>query len=47
MAQGPQDYIVTYRDGKIPAVRAVSVGNAGAALRYNYNVINVAALTVS
>jgi len=45
-AQGPQDYIVTYRDGTIPAVRAVSVGNAGAVLRFNYSFVNGAAVTV-
>jgi hypothetical protein len=37
---------VTFRDGTIPAVRAVSVGNAGATLRFNYEFVNGAAVTV-
>ena len=45
-AQGPQDFIVTFREGTIPAVRAVSVGRAGAALRFNYTIVNAAAVTV-
>ena len=46
MAQGPQDFIVTFRDGTIPAVRAVSVRNAGAAVRFNYARINAAAVRI-
>ncbi len=46
MAQGPQNYIVTFRDGTIPAVRAVAANNAGAALRHNYSIINAIAVTV-
>ena len=46
MAQGPQDYIVTFRDGTIPAVRAVAANNAGAALRFNYTIVNAIAVTV-
>ncbi len=46
MAQGPQDFIVSFRDGTIPDVRAVSVGNAGAAVRFNYARINAAAVRI-
>lgn len=45
-AQGPQDYIVTFREGTIPAVRAVAAGNAGAVVRFNYGRINAAAVRV-
>ena len=46
LAQGPQDYIVTFRDGTIPAVRAAAANNAGAALRFNYSIVNAIAVTV-
>lgn len=46
LAQGPQDFIVTFREGMIPDVRAVSVANAGAALRSNYRNVSAAAVTV-
>ncbi len=46
MAQGPQDFIVSFRDGTIPDVRAVSVGNAGAAVRFNYARINATAVRI-
>jgi subtilisin family serine protease len=46
LAQGPENYIVTFRDGTIPAVRAVAANNAGAALRFNYSIINAIAVTV-
>ncbi len=46
LAQGPQNFIVTFRDGTIPAVRAASVGRAGASLRFNYTIVNAAAVTV-
>ena len=46
LAQGPQDFIVTFREGTIPAVRAVSVGNAGATLRSNYENVSAAAVTL-
>ncbi len=46
LAQGPQNLIVTFRDGTIPAVRAASVGRAGASLRFNYTIVNAAAVTV-
>ena len=46
MAQGPQNYIVTFRDGTIPAVRAVAANNAGASLRFNYSIINAIAVTI-
>jgi len=46
LAQGPQDFIVTFREGMIPDVRAVSVVNAGAALRSNYQNVSAAAVTV-
>ena len=46
LAQGPQDFIVTFREGTIPAVRAASVGRAGASLRFNYTIVNAAAVRV-
>ena len=46
MAQGPQDYIVIFREGTNPAVRAISAGNAGAALRHNLNAVTAAAVRV-
>ena len=46
LAQGPQDFIVTFREGTVPAVRAASVGRAGASLRFNYTIVNAAAVRV-
>ncbi len=46
LAQGAQDYIVTFREGTNPAVRAIAVRNAGAALRFNYGGVNAAAVRV-
>ena len=45
-AQGPSHYIVTFRAGTNPTGRARAVGNAGAALRFNYNHVNAAAVAV-
>lgn len=46
LAQGTQDYIVTFREGANPAVRATAVRNAGAALRFTYGGVNAAAVRV-
>ena len=46
LAQGAQDYIVTFREGANSAVRATAVRNAGAALRFNYGGVNAAAVRV-
>jgi len=46
MAQGLLHYVVTFRDGTIPAVRAVAANNVGATLRFNYSIINAIAVMV-
>ena len=46
LAQGPQDYIVRFREGTTAAARAVVVRNAGAALGFNFNRVNAAAVRV-
>ena len=45
-AQGPQDYIVRFREGTDAAVRAAAVRNAGAALGFNFNRVSAAAVRV-
>lgn len=39
-------YIVLFRDGTDAPERAATVGRAGAALRFNYHIVNAAAITV-
>lgn len=46
LAQGPQDYIVRFREGTDAAARAAVVRNAGAALGFNFNRVNAAAVRV-
>ena len=46
LAQGAPRYIVTFRAGTNPAGRARAVGNAGAALRFNFRGVNAAAVIV-
>jgi subtilisin len=46
LAQGPQDYLVRFRDGTDRPSRAAAVQNAGAALGFNFNRVNVAAVRV-
>ena len=45
-AQGPPNFIVTFRDGTAPASRAASVGNAGGTLRATYANVTAAAVTL-
>jgi subtilisin len=46
LAQGPQDYLVRFREGTDGPSRAAAVRNAGAALGFNFNRVNVAAVRV-
>jgi subtilisin len=46
LAQGPQDYIVRFRDGTNAAARARAVRNAGATVGFNYTRVNTAAVRV-
>lgn len=46
LAQGPQDYIVRFREGTSAAARASVVRNAGATLGFNFNRVNAAAVRV-
>jgi subtilisin len=46
LAQGPQDYLVRFREGTDRPSRADAVRNAGAALGFNFNRVNVAAVRV-
>jgi subtilisin len=46
LAQGPQDYIVSFREGTTAPARAVAVRNAGAALGFNFKRVNAAAVKV-
>src|SRR5262245_50509084 len=46
LAQGPQDYIVTFREGTNVLTRAAVVRNAGAALGFNFTRVNAAAVRV-
>ena len=46
LAQGAQDYIVRFQEGTGPAVRATVVRNAGAALGFDFNRVNAAAVRV-
>jgi subtilisin family serine protease len=45
-AQGPQKYIVTFRNATTPPARSSAVKNAGAALRFNYTGVAAAAVAV-
>jgi subtilisin len=45
-AQGSQDYIVRFREGTDPAVRAAVVRNAGATVGFNFKRVNAAAVKV-
>ena len=46
LAQGGQDFIVTFRAGTAPAARGASVGRAGAGLRFDYSALNAAAVRI-
>jgi subtilisin len=46
LAQGTQNYIVTFRAGTAPAGRAAAAGRAGAAVRFNFSGVNAAAVAV-
>lgn len=46
LAQGRQDYIVSFREGTTASARAVAVRNAGAALGFNFTRVNAAAVRV-
>jgi subtilisin len=47
LAQGPQDYIVRFRDGTTAAGRANVVRNSGATLGFNFSRVNAAAVRVT
>ncbi len=46
LAQGPQDYIVTFRDGTAPAGRASAVGNAGGTVRATIARVRASSVTL-
>src|SRR5580765_7229471 len=46
LAQGAQDYIVRFREGANAVTRATVVGNAGAAIGFNFHHVNAAAVRV-
>ncbi|MBI1954898.1 MAG: S8 family serine peptidase [Acidobacteria bacterium] len=46
VAGAPGNYILTFRPGTSQADRAASVRRAGATLRFNYNLVNAAAVTI-
>ena len=46
VAQGPSNYIVTFRPGTDRAIRARAVANHGSALRFNYSGVDAAAVAV-
>ena len=45
-AQGAEDYIVAFREGTAPSVRAAVAQGVGAAVRFNYENVNAAAVRV-
>lgn len=47
VAQGPQNYIVTFRPNALPITRATAVRNARAATRLDYTIINGSAISAT
>src|SRR5688572_17873714 len=47
VAQAPQNYLVSFRPGTSQAQRADAVRGAGASMRFNYSIVDVAAISVA